>query len=55
MCAVLKQTVVAFAEIGDIEKECLLLLDAVMDPSLDLLFGQHLSNVVACCVYGIAR
>ena len=22
---------------------------------LDLLFGQHLSNIVACCIYGVAR
>lgn len=34
---------------------CATLLGAVFDDNLDLLFGQHLSNVVSCCVYASAR
>ena len=31
------------------------MLGAVLCDSLDLAFGQHLSNLAACCVYGAAR
>ena len=36
-------------------RDCEWLLHCVLQEHLDLLFGQHLSNLVACCVYAIAR
>lgn len=38
-----------------VREESLSVLDGVLLPNLDLLFNQHLSNVVACCIYGAAR
>ena len=35
--------------------DCDWLISLVLDQHLDLLFGQHLSNIVACCVYSIVR
>ena len=37
------------------QEDCVWLMDLVLQEHLDLLFNQHLSNVVACCLYGIAR
>lgn len=31
------------------------LIRLVLNQHLDLLFGQHLSNIVACCIYSIVR
>ena len=31
------------------------LIELVLNQHLDLLFGQHLSNIVACCIYCIVR
>ncbi len=36
-------------------KDCQQLVGAVLDHRVDVLFGQHLSNVVACCIYATAR
>ena len=30
-------------------------MEAMMRSNLDLLFEQHLSRLVACCVYGTTR
>ena len=38
-----------------VQEEALMVLDGVLLPNLDLLFNQHLSNLVACCIYGAAR
>ena len=54
-CAALSASIEEFAGIEDVEGECLLVLDALLVPNLDLLFNQHLSNLVACCIYGAAR
>lgn len=54
-CAALKESVAEFAGIPDAEDECLRVVDALFVPNLDLLFNQHLSNLVACCIYGAAR
>ncbi len=35
--------------------DCVWLMEAVLQEHLDLLFDQHLSNMVACCVYATAR
>ena len=35
--------------------DCAWLMDLVVQEHLDLLFDQHLSNMVACCVYATAR
>lgn len=35
--------------------DCVWLMDLVVQEHLDLLFDQHLSNMVACCVYATAR
>ena len=40
------------AAFGD---DCAWLMDLVVQEHLDLLFDQHLSNMVACCVYATAR
>ena len=35
--------------------DCLWAMHLAVYEHLDLLFNQHLSNLVACCVYGVAR
>ena len=45
----------AVAKIPAFGDECLWLMNLVLQEHLDLLFNQHLSAVIACCVYGIAR
>ena len=35
--------------------ECLALLDKLLLFNLDLLFNQHLSTIIACCIFGAAR
>lgn len=34
---------------------CRVVLGAVFDSHLDLLFGQHLNNLISCAIYGSAR
>lgn len=35
--------------------DCLWLMQLVLDQHLDLLFHRHLSSLMACCVYSVAR
>ena len=42
------------SEIPAFGDDCVWLMEVVVQEHLDLLFGQHLSNVVACCVYATA-
>lgn len=55
ICRSLIQSVSAFSAVPEFEVECLKLLDDVLKTNLDLLFGQHVSNIIACCVYAISR
>lgn len=41
--------------VADFSEDCAWLMSAVLQEHLDLLFNQHLSSIVACCVYSIAR
>jgi len=34
---------------------CMQAADQLLAQHLDLLFGQHLAPLVACCVYGVAK
>ncbi len=45
----------ALNQVPAFSEECVWLMGLVSQEHLDLLFNQHLSNVIACCVYGIAR
>lgn len=45
----------ALSKVAAFPEECVWLMDAVLQEHLDLLFNQHLSSIVACCVYSIAR
>lgn len=36
-------------------QDCVSTVEAMMRSYLDLLFEQHLSRLVACCVYGTTR
>lgn len=36
-------------------QDCISTVEAMMREHLDLLFEQHLSRLVACCVYGTTR
>ena len=36
-------------------QDCVSTVEAMMLRNLDLLFEQHLSRLVACCVYGTTR
>ena len=36
-------------------QDCVCTVEAMMRSNLDLLFEQHLSRLVACCVYGTTR
>lgn len=45
----------ALDKVADFPEDCAWLMSAVLQEHLDLLFNQHLSNIVACCVYGVAR
>lgn len=53
--AALRDAIPEFGKIFDDEGECLRILDALLVPNLDLLFNQHISNLVACCVYSAAK
>ena len=45
----------ALNKVADFPHDCAWLMNAVLQEHLDLLFNQHLSSIVACCVYSIAR
>ena len=45
----------ALSKAAAFQEECMWLMDVVLREHLDLLFNQHLSNIAACCVYGVAR
>lgn len=45
----------ALNQAADFSGDCVWLMKAVLREHLDLLFNQHLSSIVACCVYSIAR
>lgn len=45
----------ALSKLVAFPEDCVWLMDAVLQEHLDLLFNQHLSSLVACCVYSIAR
>ena len=47
--------IMALNEVAAFQEECIWLMDIVLQEHLDLLFNQHLSNIAACCVYGVAR
>lgn len=40
---------------SELEKECLTILDELLVGHLDIVFNQHLSNLISCCIYGAAR
>ena len=48
------------ATIGELDKEsfpmaCMRAANELVLSHLDMLFGQHLAPLVACCVYGVAK
>ena len=43
------------SKVADFSDDCAWLMSAVLQEHLDLLFNQHLSSIVVCCVYSIAR
>ena len=45
----------ALKTIADFPEDCAWLMSVVLQEHLDLLFNQHLSSIVACCVYSIVR
>ena len=45
----------ALSKAAAFPQDCVWLMDTVLQQHLDLLFSQHLSNIMACCVYGVAR
>ena len=45
----------ALHKVDDFAEDCAWLMSAVLQDHLDLLFNQHLSSIVACCVYSIGR
>lgn len=36
-------------------QDCVATVDSMLINHLDLLFNQHLSRLVSCCVYGTTR
>ena len=45
----------ALKKVAAFSEDCAWLMDTVLQEHLDLLFNQHLSSIVACCVYSVAR
>ncbi len=43
------------ADLHAVLQDCTSTAEAMMRDHLDLLFEQHLSRLVACCVYGTTR
>lgn len=42
-------------DVDELQEDCLAILDKLLLHNLDLMFNQHLSNLISCCVFGAAR
>lgn len=55
ICHVLQDENEELRGIKTFHRTCASLLGTVFDDNFDVIFGQHLCNVVSCCVYASAR
>ena len=54
-CTALTCAMETISDCAKLKEEGLRILEDLLDGHLDLVFNQHLANLISCCIYGSAR